>query len=299
MTNQIEPGKLHGAKKWAGETLKRELIRPPIEYCDAAAEVINALPDEWIDAAKLREVIEGWHTTTNQTMHRVDKTYKSAAADLEALLPTPQPRTLEDMTREEREACQFMQADFDDGMLVTPVRVVITKARKTTADIILPEGATRCVSPDKLTPLPELPRMVWPDAQATTHDDEGMAPEEEEGTYGKPFWEMVTKAIRDEKEYHIDAQDYEGVKRWRDAERALHTAMETNPPKESPVPTRPEDVPEGEVWIVECYGDRHVGTRDPNEAPNWALARMDGLDTTFAGDELVDLVTRLVPEVKA
>ena len=129
--------------------------------------------------------------------------------------------------------------------------------------------------------------------------DEGMAPEVEEGTYGKPFWEMVTKAIRDEKEYHIDAQDYEGVKRWRDAERALSTAMETNPPKESPVPARPEDVPEGEVWIVECYGDRHVGTRDPNEAPNWALARMDGLDTTFAGDELVDLVTRLVPEVKA
>lgn len=222
-----------------------------------------------------------------------------ALADAGLLTPDPQPRTLKDMTHEEREACLWAQADYDDGFTEHPVRVIITVTYPNVVDILLPNGTRNCVRNEEITPLLDLPRMEWPDEQATAHYDEGMAPEVEEGTYGKPFWEMVTKAIRDEKEYHIDAQDYEGVKRWRDAERALHTAMETNPPKESPVPTRPEDVPEGEVWIVECYGDRHVGTRDPNAAPNWALARMDGLDTTLAGDELVDLVTRLVPEVKA
>ena len=207
-------------------------------------------------------------------------------ADAGLITIDPQPRTLEDMTPEEREACQWMQCEVEGDDDAKPV---IIWSDNSEAMIIFPDGEYARLDLEHITPLPERPRMVWPEERA----------EVEEGVYGQALWDMITKAIRDEKEYHIDAQDYEGVKRWRDAERALRTAMETNPPKESPAPLRPEDVPEGEVWIVECYGDRHVGTRDPNEAPNWALARMDGLDTTFAGDELVDLVTRLVPEVKA
>lgn len=274
----------------------REWARDPSYQGDfpsvAAARVIASLPDEWIDADELRDVINSQlssypHGTVG---HHVAE---EIACELEALFPSPQPRTLKDMTPEEREACQWSMVETpnDEGVFI--------KQSGNDALVIYPSGRHIFWDLDLVVPMLDMPRMVWPDEQATAHYDEGMAPEVEEGTYGKPFWDMITKAIRDEKEYHIDAQDYEGVKRWRDAERALHTAMETNPPKESPVPTRPEDVPEGEVWIVECYGDRHVGTRDPNAAPNWALARMDGLDTTFAGDELVDLVTRLVPEVKA
>jgi hypothetical protein len=113
---------------------------------------------------------------------------------------------------------------------------------------------------------------------------------------------MVTKAIRDEKEYHIDAQDYEGVKRWRDTERALHTAMETNPPKGSPVPARPEDVPEpepGQAWLIDYKGTRYeaVYWYSPLHA-HWSFtASREGL-TTIDSYEATP-VSRLVPEVKA
>jgi hypothetical protein len=76
------------------------------------------------------------------------------------------PRTLADMTREERKACQWMQADFDHSFADPPIRVVIGKCHGGTIDIILPSGGVSCVYPDTLTPLPDLPRMVWPGEQA-------------------------------------------------------------------------------------------------------------------------------------
>ncbi|MDD2326288.1 MAG: hypothetical protein PHW63_09865 [Alphaproteobacteria bacterium] len=211
--------------------------------------------------------------------------------DLLRQAEVPQPRTLADMTREEREACQWMQADFDHSFADPPIRVVITKARKTTADIILPEGAVSCVHPDSLTPLPGLPRMVWPKD----------TPEVEEGLYGQALWDMFMKAIRDEKEYHIDAQDYEGVKRWRDAERALRTALETNPPKEALDPPRPEDGPEpepGQAWLIDYKGTHYeaVYWYSPLHA-HWSFTTSrEGLTTIDSYDATP--VSRLVPEDK-
>ena len=220
-------------------------------------------------------------------------------ADAGLLTPDPQPRTLKDMTPEEREACQWMQARDDVGN-----RVVITELNEGGQEgTVLYENGKQYEWPYSiLVPLPDLPRMEWPDEQATTHDDEGMAPEVEEGTYGKPFWEMVTKVIRDEKEYHIDAQDYEGVKRWRDAERALHTAMEANPPKESPVPTLPEgvkpDPQPGEAWLIEYEGKRYeaVYWYSPIYA-HWAFVESrEGLKTVESPEATP--VSRLVSEVE-
>lgn len=221
-----------------------------------------------------------------------------ALADAGLLTPDPQPRTLKDMTPEEREACQWMQARDDVGN-----RVVITELNEGGQEgTVLYENGKQYEWPYSiLVPLPDLPRMEWPDEQATAHYDEGMAPEVEEGTYGKPFWEMVTKAIRDEKEYHIDAQDYEGVKRWSDAERALRTAMETSPPKESPVPTRPEDVPEpepGQAWLIEYEGKRYeaVYWHSPIYA-HWSFTTSrEGLTTIDSYE--ASPVSRLVPEDK-
>lgn len=254
---------------------------------------------ERIDAGKLRDLIKTWRQSIEMFPDWGPEIGPKILNNLEKLLPAPQPRTLKDMTHEEREACRWAQADYDDGYTEHPVRVIITVTYPNVVDILLPNGVRNCVRNSEITPRLDLPRMAWPDEHPTAHDDEGMAPEVEEGVYGQALWDMITKAIRDEKEYHIDAQDYEGVKRWRDAERALRTAMETNPPKESPVPTRPEHVPVEEPWIVEFHGERYVGARDQYEAPHWALAQMDGTDIYFADDELVTLVTRLVPEGKA
>ena len=98
-------------------------------------------------------------------------------ADAGLLTPDPKPRTLADMTHEERKACQWMQADFDHGFADHPLRVVIGKCHGGTVDIILSGGGVSCVYPDKLTPLPDLPRMVWPDDQATEEASDLPQPE--------------------------------------------------------------------------------------------------------------------------
>ena len=90
-------------------------------------------------------------------------------ADAGLLTPDPKPRTLADMTREERETCRWMQADFDHSFADPPIRVVIGKCHGGTIDIILPGGSVSCVYPETLTPLPDLPRMAWPEEQATNH----------------------------------------------------------------------------------------------------------------------------------
>lgn len=150
---------LDQAREWAKYATRVGTSR---DDARAAIDLIEALPDQWVDADKLRDAINAQlssypHGTAG---HHVAE---EIACKLEALFPDPQPRTLADMTREEREACQWMQADFDDGIAERPIRAVITKEGKTTANIILPDGAVHCVYADKLTPLPDLPRMVWPD----------------------------------------------------------------------------------------------------------------------------------------
>lgn len=149
---------LNLARKWAKDpSYQSKEIR-------AAAEVINALPDEWIDANKLREVINGQlsrypHGTAGH--HAAEE----IACKLEPFFPDPQPRTLGDMTPEEREACQWMQADFRDRSAEYAARVVITRANQHVTDVVFPSGVVSCVYNDELTLLPDLPRMVWPEVK--------------------------------------------------------------------------------------------------------------------------------------
>lgn len=88
----------------------------------------------------------------------------------------PQPRTLADMTIEEREACQWMQADYDGA------RVVLTKVTDEVVSYLWPSGIPGTRSSyyrDMFTPLPDLPRMVWPEEQTAGHDDDAdMTPED-------------------------------------------------------------------------------------------------------------------------
>lgn len=127
------------------------------EVSRAAAEVIQSLPDEWIDADKLRDVINEQlssypHGTAG---HRVAE---KIACKLEALFSDPQPRTLADMTPDEREACQWMQAKtwHEVGIILwvdelTEIAQLITRAN----------GVLERKFKD-VTPLPGEPKMKWP-----------------------------------------------------------------------------------------------------------------------------------------
>ena len=155
---------LNQAREWAEYlTAQRNIYGDKTVEARAAAEVINALPDEWIDADNLRAVIGRWDVLLADDDH---EDMHGMLDDLRALFPAPQPRTLADMAREEREACQWMQADFRDRSTGRTTRIVITRANQHVTDIVFPSGVVSCVYSDELTPLPELPRMVWPEEQA-------------------------------------------------------------------------------------------------------------------------------------
>ena len=159
----ITPDKLRMARDYAAWITARD---PQRKDARAAAEVIEALPDEWIDADKLREVINGQlssypHGTAG---HHVAE---EIACKLQALFPTPQPRTLADMAPEEREACQWMQARDDVGN-----RVVITRMNEGDQEVtVLYENGGLYEWPYSIiVPLPDLRGMVWPGEQATEED---------------------------------------------------------------------------------------------------------------------------------
>lgn len=75
----------------------------------------------------------------------------------ESLKP-PELPTLADMTPEDRDGCQWMQADvysFDRRMVITEVRTMC-------ADLIERDGERWNVGLERVTPRPDLPRMEWP-----------------------------------------------------------------------------------------------------------------------------------------
>ena len=80
--------------------------------------------------------------------------------DLVALLPTPPPPTLADMTPSKRAACQWMQADVANRS----VRYVIVTPRDGDgeATLIDSDGGISWRLPEYVTPRPDLPRLEWP-----------------------------------------------------------------------------------------------------------------------------------------
>lgn len=70
------------------------------------------------------------------------------------------PLTLADMSRAERRACQWMQADVKDYEITAGI---ITKINPTDAHLLASDGETWFLELDTVTPRPDLPRMEWPD----------------------------------------------------------------------------------------------------------------------------------------
>ena len=74
------------------------------------------------------------------------------------------PRTLAEMTRDEWKACQWAQADFDGEV------ILLTKVGPDQVAFLHKSGTPGVRTSSwfhRITPLPDLPRMVWPEEQAT------------------------------------------------------------------------------------------------------------------------------------
>lgn len=151
------------AREWAAEIAesRQTNIRPD---AFAAAEIIQSLPDQWIDAEKVREVIsEVLASTLRGTVGR--QVAEDYAALIGELIPTPPLPTLAEMTPEERERCQWMQAMFtksDHEHVITCI--FANKSRLMRRD----DGMGFEVPNDEIIPLSDLPPMKWPGSHADT-----------------------------------------------------------------------------------------------------------------------------------
>lgn len=93
------------------------------------------------------------------------------AEDLRALLPTPKPRTLTDMTPEEREACRWMQCEESHAPTGgTKARGVILSSDGGSSSILERSGNV-VLWPDHLVvPLLDEPPLKWPASAPVTED---------------------------------------------------------------------------------------------------------------------------------
>ena len=104
--------------------------------------------------------------------------------------------------------------------------------------------------------------------------------------------------------------DGEELRGWRDKHKGnisnsglddMEDLLPAPPAPESASP-RPEDVPEGETWLISPYGNAdpvpafrvHASKYGPGR--RWAYFRAGGSMIGFADDEDVTLIARLVPE---
>lgn len=116
------------------------------------------MTDQMIPADEVREIAARFRNQVQLHVPAAEcRVWERAAEAVEALLPPP---TLADMTAEEREACQWMQADHAQGD-----RVVIldgTPDHDGLVRVLEKSLAAYSPHPDDVTPRPDLPRMTWP-----------------------------------------------------------------------------------------------------------------------------------------
>ena len=123
------------------------------------------MTDQTMPADKVRELVDGMR----ESMRRAENTCRDVEflddmsvyiEDLASLLPPPPRPTLADMTREERCACRWMQADVENRS----VRYVIVVPFDDEAEtgLVSADGVIGWAPSDRITPRPDLPRMMWP-----------------------------------------------------------------------------------------------------------------------------------------
>ena len=97
--------------------------------------------------------------------------YRAAARHI---LATTTPPTMADMSPEEREACQWMQATFTKS----PHEHIITQVFVKKARLLRrSDGAMFEFHHDEVIPHPDLPRLEWPASEPVTEDTPEPEPE--------------------------------------------------------------------------------------------------------------------------
>lgn len=220
----------------------------------AAARVIQSLPDTVVDGDKLREVINKVlaNTIHGTVGHQVAEDY---AALIGELIPAPSLPTLAELIEQgnDPQKYQWMQCTVDgsrDHAFV--IAVVGERFNK----VLRPDGPHQVMSNDRVTPLPDLPKLEWP----------GSAPDDVAYATGGA---LTTQDVVDE---------CRAVRK----ERAL-------PRPEDIRPGDPWSVQhEGLEWVG-------VRADDHGYYP-WGIIRTDGIDYQDVADAEITLISRLVPK---
>lgn len=223
----------------------------------ASAKVIQSLPDQWVDAEKVRELTDRHNDLivcfldnirghlSSDTLDDIRDFMDNLNAEVD-LLGTPKLRTLADMTQEDREACQWVQADH-----IEHGRVIITYSGEKYIYYMKPNGLSGGVPPANshcITPLPDLPKLEWPSSGdvPTVAEQENVAPDQR---------------------------------------------VSSSESTKSSLP-RPEDVPVGEAWLVKTRdGEKREALKT---STGWMVK--DGDDVELWVEEALEPVARLVPE---
>lgn len=155
---------LNKARKWAN-TWSDSTVPA---HTRAAVDIIQSLPDRWVDAEKLKAIIADMGDSleveaTTDFSKGFDNATMSWLGPLKSLL-VPKLPTLADMSEEEREACQWMQADVKLSAGNDSVTCVIADPRKPGAKVRVwaPHGGSDDIEASRITPLPNLPKLQWP-----------------------------------------------------------------------------------------------------------------------------------------
>lgn len=150
--------KIDQAREWAEH--RRSISDTQLNAgVKAAAEIIQSLPDQWLDAGKVREIIEEMERLPDTTRVSSEIAIATEAwkRRLEALLPSKLP-TLADMTEEEREACQWMQCKIDGHN--DPQ--VLSKVGREYSWVLLRNGSNVLNRNEFITPLQGEPKLKLP-----------------------------------------------------------------------------------------------------------------------------------------
>lgn len=252
---------LSQAREWADSVS----AGPATDRAHAAAKLIQSLPDQWVDEEKLKAIIADMDhclkmESTSDFSRGIDSATTSWRDALKTLL-MPKLPTLADMTQEEREACQWMQAKVEG--FSEDERLVIAFVDEYWIMLWREDGDSIRTNPGAVTPLPG-PKLKWPGSEPEpTHFDN--LPDEAK--------QVMKESIEEYK-------------------AGQFVDFDSSP--------RPEDVPEGEPWIVQHEGVEGVGCRnEPESSLPWLLIRRDEHQFDYCYDTDITLVSRLVPEIHA
>ena len=119
------------------------------------------MTDQTIPADDVREIIGKmrYHANHDNVRGTEEEYVRFFASQLEALLPTPTPPTLADMTKEERRDCEWMQCDV--AGLGGAWLIIDPFDDEDHVHVIGRKGDSRILPAHFVTPRPDLPGMEW------------------------------------------------------------------------------------------------------------------------------------------